>query len=123
MRTNYEVSLAAMRVEKHIFKIDNLLTEPRPCPYCDSNETTVIHHLYRCPVAEWMWNTIRILISVQLGVKFDLNDKVIFQGIFPRNIWSNLSRNVKTLIHIFVSIARHMLFSLLYLREKKYIQW
>ena len=94
MRTNYETIMGSIRVEKHIIKIDKTIKQPRPCPYCYSNITTVIHHMYRCPLAEWMWHTVRAFISALCGISIDPDDKVMFQAVFPQKLWQTLSKNV-----------------------------
>ena len=92
MKTNYETIMGTIRVEKHLIKIDKTIKQPRPCPYCYSNVTNVIRHMYRCPLAEWMWHTVRTLIYVQFGINLDPDDKVIFQATFPQKLWRTLSK-------------------------------
>ena len=117
MRTNYETIMGAIRVENYLIKIDKTIKQPRPCPYCYSNVTTVIHHMYRCPLAEWMWHTVRTFTHMQFGLNLDPDDKVIFQATFPLKLWRALSKNIRIILHIITSAARQTLFGLLYVRK------
>ena len=93
------------------------LTEKRPCPYCHSCQTTMIHHLYRCPIADFVWNIFRSLISYNCGFCVYPDKSLVLLTLIPQKLRRGVSKNIRTFIMIAASAARQTLFTLLYRRK------
>ena len=112
-----ELSLGAIRLEKHLVKMPNPPTkEIRNCPFCqmDLKKEELIHVTILCPLAQYVWINIKVALEKTIGRKINLHLEMLYTA---RNLEKDIDKETWKTIRSFLGEGLAVIMNLHYKRE------